>query len=114
MEEKPCHTLDTRFLMAHRAKDIPLIFIPEALILIQPVACIFSSTKKNCLGRSSEVPCDPILIGETDDLSELDENCECLNEHGADLLCVLVENNEDQRRKIYDDISEEYQDVPCE
>lgn len=70
--------------------------------------------KKNCLERSSEVPCDPILIGETDDLSELDENCECLNEHGADLLCVLVENNEDQRRKIYDDISEEYQDVTCE
>lgn len=70
----------------------------------------------NCIGHSYDIPCDPILIDETNDLSELGslKDSECLNKNDADSLCVYFEDDEDLRRKIYGDISKNYQDVPCE
>ena len=82
---------------------------------LDPVGGVYIfANGENCVGPSSDIPCDPILIDEADDLSEIDQYNACLNEYGADLLCVHFEDDEERRRHIYEDISQYYQDVPCE
>ena len=72
--------------------------------------------EKSLTGSSNYIPCDPICIGEAEDLCNAIAgvtNWVCLKEHGADSIAIMWEENENRRREIVGDLLEYYSEVPC-
>ncbi len=79
------------------------------------VYVVFS--EKSLTGSSDYIPCDPICIGETEDLCDTIAGVtdwDCLKVYGADSIAVIWEENEDRRRVIVGDLLEYYSEAPCD